>query len=120
MPIKRLKKWRYDDDDDYFHSAKEGHKLDAIRNCDKASFCVLSDGVQEPGDWWYHFTSVVCFGKVCIVEDQAVAEDKLKLLGRKYFPNEKMVEEDMAKNAKRAAVIELRIAHMTGKNVREK
>ena len=23
----------------YFHGAKEGHKIDAIRTCDKASFC---------------------------------------------------------------------------------
>ena len=25
----------------YFHCASEGHKLDAIRGCDKASFCVI-------------------------------------------------------------------------------
>ena len=25
----------------YFHSALSGHKVDAIRNCDKASFCVI-------------------------------------------------------------------------------
>ena len=26
----------------YFHSGKEGHKVDAIRSCDKASFCILA------------------------------------------------------------------------------
>ena len=31
----------------YFHCAKEGHKIDAIRNCDKVPFCVMSEGVQE-------------------------------------------------------------------------
>ena len=25
----------------YFHSALAGHKVDAIRKCDKASFCVI-------------------------------------------------------------------------------
>lgn len=25
----------------YFHSALSGHKVDAIRQCDKASFCVI-------------------------------------------------------------------------------
>ena len=25
----------------FFHCAKEGHKIDAIRNCEKASFCVI-------------------------------------------------------------------------------
>ena len=28
----------------YFHGAKEGHKIDAIRACDKASFCVHDEG----------------------------------------------------------------------------
>ena len=27
----------------YFHGAKEGHKLDAIRKCDKVSFCVYGN-----------------------------------------------------------------------------
>ena len=31
----------YDDGKLYFHSAMSGHKVDAIRNCDKASFCVI-------------------------------------------------------------------------------
>ena len=30
----------YDDHKIYFHSAKAGHKIDAIRSCSKASFCV--------------------------------------------------------------------------------
>ena len=31
----------------YFHSALAGHKVDAIRRCDKASFCVIAqDDVQ--------------------------------------------------------------------------
>ena len=31
----------YADGKIYFHCAKEGHKIDAIRNHDKASFCVI-------------------------------------------------------------------------------
>ena len=33
----------------YFHSAKSGHKIDAIRACDKVSFCVVSkdDVIKE-------------------------------------------------------------------------
>lgn len=30
----------------YFHGACKGHKIDAIKKCDKASFCVLSNGVK--------------------------------------------------------------------------
>lgn len=31
----------YDGESIYFHCAKEGHKLDAIRQNDKVSFCVV-------------------------------------------------------------------------------
>ena len=31
----------YNDGKIYFHCAKAGHKIDAIRSCDKASFCVV-------------------------------------------------------------------------------
>lgn len=27
----------------YFHGAKSGHKIDAIKNCDKVSFCVYDN-----------------------------------------------------------------------------
>lgn len=110
----------YDEGRIYFHCAKEGHKLDAIRNCDKASFCVLSEGVKEPGDWWYHFESVICFGRIHVVDDPEVANAKLRLLGAKYFPEGYDMEDDMAKNAPRAEVLELVLEHVTGKRVREK
>ena len=34
----------------YFHGAKEGHKIDAIRNYDKASFCVYDSGYRKEGE----------------------------------------------------------------------
>ena len=32
----------------YFHCAREGHKLDAVRACDKACFTVLDEPEKEP------------------------------------------------------------------------
>ena len=104
----------------YFHCAMEGHKLDAIRRCDKASFCVLSDGTQNPGEWWYCFTSVICFGRVRVLEDPDEAIPRLRQLAEKYNPSAADIAEDMAKNAARALVLELKIEHMTGKRVQEK
>ena len=97
----------------------EGHKIDAVRACDKASFCVLNDGEQEPNDWWYHFKSVIAFGTVRVLEDREKVYEKLRLLGNKYFPNAQITEEEM-KSAPRAAMIEFTIEHMTGKRVQEK
>ena len=110
----------YDNGKIYFHCAKEGHKLDAIRSCDKVSFCVLSEGVKEPDSWWYHFESVVCFGRMHIVEDPAQKNAFLRLLGAKYFPQDYDIDADMAQDAPNAFVLELQIEHMSGKRVREK
>ncbi|MGN0730784.1 MAG: pyridoxamine 5'-phosphate oxidase family protein [Treponema sp.] len=35
-----------EDNNIYFHGAKEGHKIDAIKNYDKASFCVYDKGFR--------------------------------------------------------------------------
>ena len=35
----------------YFHSGKVGHKMDAIVNSDKASFCVYDKGYHKDGHW---------------------------------------------------------------------
>ena len=109
----------YADGKIYFHSALAGHKLDAIRADDKVSFCVLSDGVKEPDDWWYHFTSVIVFGRLRVVEDEGARIDAFRKLGMKYFPTAEMVEHDIKKDAARALILELTIEHMTGKRVRE-
>lgn len=109
----------YDDGCLYFHSAVEGHKLDAIRACSKASFCVLDKGVRPDGEWAYYFDSVIVFGKITVVTDEAARQDKLRKLGRKYFPTEEMVEHDLRKNAARALVLKMAIEHLTGKHVHE-
>lgn len=35
----------------YFHGAKEGHKIDCLKQCDKASFCVMDKGFKKDGEW---------------------------------------------------------------------
>ena len=109
----------YEDGKIYFHCAKEGHKLDAILREPKCSFCVLSDGVPEPDSWWFHFSSVISFGKIAILEDPEAVREKLILLGRKYMPTEAEIQADIIKNGPKAYVLELTIEHMTGKRVKE-
>ena len=38
----------YDGERVYFHCAKSGHKLDALRRCPKASFCVVDQDQVVP------------------------------------------------------------------------
>ena len=39
----------------YFHGAKEGHKIDCLKQCDKASFCVMDKGFKKDGEWAIHY-----------------------------------------------------------------
>ena len=104
----------------YFHSAMEGHKVDALKACDKASFCVMDQGQRTEGDWALWFNSVICFGRMRLVEDReetiAIARD----LGLKYYPSRQDVEDEIQKDGRRVLCMELTIEHMTGKHVHEK
>ena len=91
-----------------------------MKACDKASFCVMENGGQEEGDWWYHFESVIVFGRISLVEEEAEKTRVLRLIGNKYMPSEEMVEAVLQRSGARAAVLALRIEHMSGKRVNEK
>ena len=46
----------------YFHSGKKGHKIDAMRAYDKASFCVMDAGYRREGEWALNFGSIINVG----------------------------------------------------------
>ena len=104
----------------YFHSALQGHKIDAVRSCEKASFNILEQQELSDDGWSYFLNSLIAFGKLCEVTDEAEKTEKLRLLGNKYFPTREMTESDIKKNAARCTVVELKIEHMTGKRVHER
>ncbi|MBR3318403.1 MAG: pyridoxamine 5'-phosphate oxidase family protein [Atopobiaceae bacterium] len=103
-----------------FHCASVGHKMDAILAHDKASFCVLDDGVRHEGEWWMCFRSVIAFGRVSLVENEDEKRRALWKLAAKYFPADYDTESDIARNLARVAIVRFEIEHMTGKAVREK
>ena len=110
----------YDEGSIFFHCAKEGHKLDAIRYGDKACFTVLDEPEKEPGDWWYHVRSVICFGRVHVIENEDERLRRLRQLGRKYFPEGYDLEGEVTHSGPNAVVLKFEIEHFTGKRVKEK
>ena len=72
----------------YFHCAKEGHKLDAIKSCDKVSFCVMNEGFRKDGEWALNISSVVVFGRMRIVEDEEKKREICTNLVRKFTDDE--------------------------------
>jgi len=112
----------YDEKDNriYFHGAKEGHKIDAIRKCDKVCFTTWNTGYREEGHWEWNVTSVIIFGRARMIEDREVKEDKLRRLALKYYPTEEEVEKALVRSMERAQLYVVEIEHMTGKLVKEK
>jgi len=110
----------YEDGKIYFHGAKVGHKMDAIKKCDKVSFCVYDKGFKKEGDWALNISSVVVFGRIKEIEDREMVFRRVKNLGLKYYPTPESVDEEMKRSAAAVACLELTIEHMTGKIINEK
>ena len=87
----------YDEADNiiYFHGAKEGHKVDAMNRCDKVCLTVWNQGFRKDGHWEWNPTSVVVFGKVKLVTEKNIFEDRLRKLAAKYYPNIDEIEKEM-------------------------
>ena len=73
----------YDNSKIYFHGAKTGHKIDAIRKCSKASFCVIDQDKIIPEEYTTYFRSVIAFGKVRILENEDDIRDAIEKLAVK-------------------------------------
>ncbi|MDE5753761.1 MAG: pyridoxamine 5'-phosphate oxidase family protein [Oscillospiraceae bacterium] len=104
----------------YLHSAKAGHKLDAVQKQNKICFTVWEQGFRKPGDWAYYVRSVIIFGKIEILTDPELIREKVKLLGLKYYPSEQDVHRTMQKHLQNLELLAVQIESMTGKLVHEK
>ena len=115
-----LNHW-YNDEDGclYFHGGMQGHKIDALKRCDKVSFCVLDDGYRKEGDWALTFKSVIVFGKVRFVEDHAEALDICRKLSLKFLQDTVEIEAMIQRSGSRVLCFALVPEHMTGKQVHE-
>lgn len=104
----------------YFHGAKAGHKVDALKESDKICFTVCGEETIKDLDWAPYVQSTVVFGRCHLIADQALAIEKLKQFAMKYYPTEQMVVDEIADNGKYAQMFEIEIEHVSGKEVQEK
>lgn len=111
----------YADSKLYFHGAKTGHKIDAIRKCPKASFCVIDQDEIVPEAYTTYFRSVIAFGKVRILEEESEIKAAAEKLAVKYHPTDcaanraKTIDDAWA----RFCMMELSIESLTGKKAIE-
>lgn len=101
----------------YFHSARSGHKIDAIKKCSKASFCVIDKDTVIPEKYTTSFRSAVAFGKIRILTDETEMRAAIKALAEKYYPDgsEDAHNREIDKDWESLCMIELSIEHLSGK-----
>lgn len=103
-----------------FHSAKVGHKVDAMEADDRVCFTVFEkDGELTEDGWSYKVRSVICFGRAKELEGER-KERAARIFGAKYFPTKDMLEEEMGDAFKRVRMTGIKIEHMSGKHVHER
>lgn len=111
----------YDGERLYFHCAKSGHKIDAIENNPKASFCVIDQDLVVPEEYTSYFRSVIVFGTMRILEQDAEKRKAIEKLVLKYAPDD--TEENRHKAIDREwnplCVLELTQEHISGKEAIE-
>ena len=111
----------YDGEKLLFHCARSGHKLDAIRRCPKASFCVIDQDQVVPEEYTSYFRSVIAFGTLRILEDEAEMRAAIQALALKYYPDDSPEHRQAAIDREWAplCMLELTIDHLSGKEAKE-
>ena len=103
----------------YFHSGMEGHKIDALRRCDKMSFCVCDEGTKKEGEWAITFRSVIVFGRAEVIEDREKIYDIARKLSYKFTSDEEYIAKEIKNAGPRTFMFALVPEHITGKRVKE-
>ena len=101
----------------YFHTGKEGHKLDSIKKNNKVSFCVYDKGFHKDNHWSLNIKSVIVFGKISITENWS--RDMMVSFCKRFTDDIEYINSEIDKFQKNTIVMCLEIEHMTGKLVNE-
>ena len=103
----------------YFHCGRIGHRLDALRRCDKVSFCVMDEGRPSEIDWAQEIRSVIVFGRMEIVDDPARMAGIVRRLCYKFTDDDAYIEKEIAQSGPATLLLCLTPEHICGKTVTE-
>lgn len=113
--------YAYDGTHIYFHCAKAGHKLDAIKRDNKVSFCVIDKDEVIPKEYTSYFRSVIVFGTVRIIENEQEKRKAIEKLALKYALTDTADHRNASidKEWEALCMLEMTIEHLTGKEAIE-
>ena len=105
----------------YFHCGNaNSHRMDSLRKDNKVSFCVYDKGYQKEGDWAFFVKSVIVFGRIELVDDQALTREIATKLSYKFTDDTEFIERTIRGNLHRTLLLKLQPEHICGKLVHEK
>ena len=104
----------------YFHGAKAGHKVDALKGSDKVCFTVYgNERIDESESWAPYVQSVVVFGRCRLLEVGSESIDRLKEFAMKYYPSENMVDDEIKADGRATQMFQIEIEYISGKEIQE-
>ena len=103
----------------YFHCGNAGHRVDALRQDGRVSFCVHDGGTVEEGQWALKFRSVIVFGQMEVLTDAALITDITTKLTRQFTDDEAYLQKELASALHRTLLLRLTPEHICGKRVTE-
>ena len=110
----------YTDGKIVFHCAKQGHKLDAIAQNDKVSFCVIDLDDIQPERYTTYFRSVIAFGRARVLEEEAEQRAAIEALAAKYTPDDpEGRNQEIEREYRALCVVAIEIDHLSGKEAIE-
>lgn len=110
----------FSNDKIYIHCAKEGHKIDAIHQCDKVSFCVIGKDELQPELFTTFYKSVVVFGKASIIVNDAEKRLAITVLCDKYVPHLKAEgQREIDSFWSALTMLQIDIEHISGKQTKD-
>lgn len=103
----------------YFHSAKAGHKIDALVKNPKVSFTVIDEDTVVSKEYTTYFRSVIAFGKARIVEGDEWFEAFTALVEKYSGDQPAEAKHKEIAECTRAYLIAIDVEHITGKEAVE-
>ena len=97
-----------------FHCSMRGHKIDALRNNPRTSFCVIDRDDPVPEEFATHYARIIAFVTVEFVEDDAEKRNLLTALGKKYSPGlDVEAQDEIDRFLKATCIFVLNIEHLS-------
>lgn len=92
-----------------------------MKTSDKVCFTVYgNERIDKSEPWAPYVQSAVVFGRCRLLEAGPESIARLKKFAMKYYPDEELADDQIARNGRATQMFEITIEHMSGKQVQEK